>query len=191
MIMKEAKGKAGDGMKTDLVNTAVAAAPHTFIEAAIHVVCGMRVMLDMDLARIYKVSTGQLNRAVQRNRVRFPQQFMFQLTRPQYDNLKCQIGISSLWGGRRKLPYVFTEHGAVMLASVLRSETAVVASIQVVMAFVRLRGILAEHKELKRKMDDLEAKYDAQFKTVFDAIRALMMPPAKPAKRIAGFGPGQ
>jgi len=72
-----------------------------------------------------------------------------------------------MWGGRRKLPYVFTEHGAVMLASVLRSETAVVASIQVVMAFVRLRGILAKHKELKRKMDDLEAKYDAQFKTVF------------------------
>jgi len=93
-----------------------------------------------------------------------------------------------VWGGRRKLPYVFTEHGAVMLASVLRSETAVLASIQVVMAFVRLRGILAEHKELKRKMDDLEAKYDAQFKTVFDAIRALMMPPAQPAKRIAGFG---
>jgi len=102
--MKEAKGKAGDGMKTDLVNAAVAAAPHTFIEAAIHVVCGTRVMLDMDLARIYKVSTGQLNRAVQRNRVRFPQQFMFQLTRQQYDNLKCQIGISSGWGGRRKLP---------------------------------------------------------------------------------------
>jgi hypothetical protein len=99
-MMKEDKDTIGDDI---VVKAAVAVVPDTFIEAAIHVVCGMRVMLDMDLARVYKVSTGQLNRGVQRHRGRFPQQFMFQLTRQQYDNLKCQIGISSMWGGRRKL----------------------------------------------------------------------------------------
>ena len=174
-------------MSNPMSNAIIPTAPGTLIETAIHMVRGVRVMLDADLAGVYGVSTGQLNRAVKRNRDRFPSLFMLQLTREEYADLKCQSGISSSWGGRRRLPCAFTEHGAVMLASVLRSKTAVLASIQVVMAFVRLRGILAQHKELKRKLDQLERKYDVQFKTVFDAIRALMTPPAQPQKRITGF----
>ena len=158
------------------------------IEGRIYTIRGQRVMLDTDLARIYGVETKQLNRAVKRNRERFPAAFMLQLTADEFSNLRCQTGTSSAtWGGARYVPNAFTEHGAVMLASVLHSNIAVNASIQVVMAFVRLRGIVAEHKELQRKMDQLEGKYDAQFKVVFDAIRRLMQPPAATSKRIAGF----
>jgi hypothetical protein len=158
------------------------------ITAVIHVIRGHRVMLDMDLAVLYGVTTKRLNEQVKRNRSRFPIDFMFQLTRQEATNLKSQFATSSLaWGGRRKLPHAFTEHSAVMLASVLNSPLAVKASIQVVRAFVQLRGILAAHAELVRKLHALERKYDARFGAVFNAIRELMEPSAPEERKRIGF----
>ncbi len=160
------------------------------IEQRIHLMRGQKVMLDSDLAEIYQVETKMLNRAVKRNLARFPEDFMFQLTPEEAEPLRFQFGTSNTRrGGRRYLPYVFTEHGAVMLASVLNSSTAVAASIQVVRAFVRLRQMLSENAELSHRLDQLEKKYDAQFKVVFDAIRQLMQPPA-PKRRPIGFKAG-
>ena len=156
------------------------------IEQTIRLFRGERVILDADLATLYGVPTGALNRAVKRNRDRFPADFMFQLTKEEFENLKCQIGTSS-WGGRRTLPYAFTEHGVAMLSSVLNSPRAVQVNIEIVRAFVRLRQVLASHKDLARKFAALEAKYDSQFKAVFDAIRQLMNPPPDPRRRSIGF----
>ena len=143
-------------------------------------------MLDKDLAELYEVETKMLNRAVKRNRDRFPGDFMFQLTAEEVDNLRYQNGTSS-WGGRRYSSYAFTEQGVVMLSSVLRSKRAVMVNIEIMRAFVRLRQILGAHAGLARKLAALERKYDSQFKAVFDAIRELMTPP--PAKkRPIGFG---
>jgi hypothetical protein len=111
---------------------------------------------------------------------------MFQLTEDEFENLRCQIGTSSQWGGRRYPPYALTEQGVAMLSSVLRSERAVQVNIEIMRAFVRLRRILASHADLARKLDALEKKYDVQFKMVFDAIRELMKPP-EPKKRPIGF----
>ena len=161
--------------------------PMERIERAILLIRGEKVMLDSDLAEIYGVETKALNRAVKRNLNRFPLDFMFQLTSKEAANLRCQSGTSSSqYGGRRYLPYAFTEHGALMLANVLNSERAAQTSVQVVRVFVRLRQMLASNAELARKLAALEQKYDAQFKVVFDAIRQLMSPPAKP-KREIGF----
>ena len=149
---------------------------------------GHKVMLDVDLASLYGVSTKRLNEQVKRNRDRFPDDFMFQLRETEVAILRSQIATSNKrHGGRRTLPYVFTEHGAVMLASVLNSPIAVRASVQVVRAFVRLRELLSTHKELARKLEELEKKYDEQFKVVFEAIRALMEPPEEPDKEPIGF----
>jgi len=147
-------------------------------------------MLDSDLAEIYGVETKVLNQAVKRNRDRFPEDFMFQLTNEEAEALRSQFVTSKKGrGGRRYAPYAFTEHGAVMLASVLNSTVAVHASIQVVRAFVRLREMLAAHKELARKLEELEKKYDKQFAVVFEAIRQLMEPPDEKAKEPIGFIP--
>jgi phage regulator Rha-like protein len=156
------------------------------IERCILVIRGERVMLDSDLAELYGVETRRLNEQVRRNPSRFPVDFMFQLTPEEVENLRSQFATSSEHGGRRYLPFVFTEHGALMLANVLNSERAAQTSVQVVRAFVRLRQMLASNAELSRKLEALEKKYDAQFKIVFDAIRQLMSPPAKP-KREIGF----
>lgn len=171
------------------------------IASAIHQVRGHRVMLDSHLAALYGVSTKRLNEQVRRNRDRFPDDFMFVLTAEEGARLKSQFATSrddsalrsqnaTLKKGRgqhrKYLPYVFTEHGAVMLANVLRSRVAVEASIQVVRAFVQLRELAMTHAELARRLDELERKYDAQFKVVFQAIRELMAPPDLPRKRI-GF----
>ncbi len=150
---------------------------------------GQKVMLDSDLAELYGVETGALNRAVKRNIKRFPDDFMFQLSDEEWENLRCQVGTSRSWGGRRYPPNAFTEHGAVMLANVLRSETAISASIQVVRAFIRLREMLVSHGELSKRLDALEMKYDIRFKAVFDAIRELMTPLEKEQRRI-GFRSG-
>ena len=145
-------------------------------------------MFDSDLAELYGVTVIRLNEQVKRNRDRFPGDFMFQLTNEEFQSLRSQFAISKLGrGGRRYLPYAFTEHGAVMLASVLNSPAAVAASLQVVRAFVRLRGILVEHKELARKIDALELKYDSQFKVVFETIRQMLEPPPPSKKRPIGF----
>jgi phage regulator Rha-like protein len=170
------------------MNGQMAVVPVERIERAILSIRGEKVMLDSDLAELYGVKTGALNRAVKRNAARFPGDFIFQLTPKEAEILKCQIGISSSehGGRRRSFPYAFTEHGALMLANVLNSERAAQTSVQVVRAFVRLRQMLASDAELARKLKALEKKYDAQFKVVFDAIRQLMSPPAKP-KREIGF----
>jgi hypothetical protein len=165
--------------------------PAERIENRIYLIRGQKVMLDSDLARIYGVSTERLNQQVNRNLDRFPPDFMFRLTAEEHRLLTLQIARSKKGrGGRRTLPLVFTEHGAVMLASVLRTPLAVHASIQVVRAFVRLREFLATHKELAAKLAELEKKYDAQFKVVFEAIRQLMTPsepPPEPPRKQIGF----
>lgn len=145
------------------------------VENMIYLIRGHRVMLDNDLAVLYGVETRRLNEQVKRNSQRFPKDFMFQLTREEYENLKSQNATSS-WGGRRTFPFVFTEHGAIMLASVLNSAQAISASVQVVRAFIRMREVLLTHKELARKLEELERKYDTQFIEVFSAIRQLMTP---------------
>lgn len=155
------------------------------IEKLILIVRGLRVILDADLADMYGVTTKHLNQQVRRNTDRFPEDFMFQLSDAEKEKLKFQIGILKEGrGGRRYLPYVFTEHGALMLANILNSPTAVSSSIQVVRAFINLRKILSSHAELARKLDSLERKYDHQFKVVFDAIRELTLIPVQPRKRI-------
>ncbi len=169
------------------------------IEQKIYFIRGEKVMLDKDLAELYGVTTRVFNQAIKRNLKRFPEDFMFQLTKEEYEALRFQIGTSndkSLRsqivtsktgrGGRRYLPYVFTEHGAMMAANILNSERAIEASVQVVRAFVKLRQLLASNVELAKKLEAMEKKYDAQFKVVFDAIRKLMLPPAV-SKRSIGF----
>ena len=156
------------------------------ITNAILLLRGEKVMLDADLAPLYGVETKALVRAVKRNLGRFPDDFMFQLTKEEFDRLRYQTGTSRSWGGRRFRPYAFTEHGVTILSSVLHSERAVQVNVEVVRTFVRLRRILATHEDLARKMVALEKKYDAQFKVVFDAIRELMAPPVQNRRRI-GF----
>lgn len=144
-------------------------------------------MLDADLAQLYGVKTKHLNQAIKRNPKRFPVDFMFRLTFQELRNLRSQIVTSKKRkGGRRNLPYAFTEHGAFMAANVLKSSRAVLVSIHVVRAFVRLREMMMTHKDLSRKIDELEEKYDTQFRVVFQAIRQLMEPPV-PFKRRIGF----
>lgn len=161
--------------------------PPERIEKSILVIRGEKVILDSDLAVLYGVTTTRLNEQVKRNGERFPAEFAFRLTKQEFTHLMSQSAISSSkHGGRRKLPYVFTEHGAIMAANVLSSKRAVEASVQVVRAFVRLRQMLASNAELALKLDELERKYDHQFKIVFDAIRELMTPPGAKSKPI-GF----
>jgi len=146
-----------------------------------------RVMLDADLAELYDVPTKAFNQAIQRNMDRFPEDFMFQLTEEEFAGLRSQFVTSKKGrGGRRYLPYVFTEQGVAMLSGVLNSHRAVQVNIAIMRAFVRMRRMLVSHEELARKVAALEGKYDSQFRVVFDAIRALMEPPKTPRQRI-GF----
>jgi ORF6N domain len=161
--------------------------PSEKIEKAIYLIRGEKVMLDRDLALLYEVETKVLNRAVKRNLQRFPSDFMFQLTPDEADSLRCQIGTSNKGrGGRRYLPYVFTEQGVAMLSTVLNSERAILVNVGIMRAFVKLRQMLASNTELSRRLDELESKYDTQFRVVFDAIRQLMAAPAQSPKEI-GF----
>jgi hypothetical protein len=162
--------------------------PADQIQRKIYFISGFKVMLDSDLAKLYNVTTSNLNLAVRRNLPRFPSDFMFQISEKEAKNLILQSAISS-WGGRRHQPYVFTEHGVAMLSSVLKSERAIQVNIAIMRAFGRLRELLATHHDLARKLEGLEKKYDVQFKVVFDAIRALMSPPKHPAMRVKGFRP--
>jgi hypothetical protein len=164
------------------------------VDKLIYTIRGHRVMLDRDLARIYGVTTKRLNQQVHRNLDRFPVDFMFQITTEESKSLRLQIATSKIGrGGRRTLPFAFTEHGAVMLASVLNSPVAVAASIQVVRAFIRIRQMIATNKDFARRLDDLEKKYDEQFQAVFDAIRAIMTTPDilpwEDSKKQVGFKP--
>lgn len=160
------------------------------IEQRIYLARGHRVMLDADLAQLYGVRTKELNKAVKRNPGRFPKDFAFQLTPDAAESLRFQIGTSKKGrGGRRYLPYAFTEQGVAMLSSVLHSERAVLVNVTIMRAFVRLRQMLGANRELAQRLNELEKKYDAQFRVVFDAIRGLMDPPAPPLRRI-GFHAG-
>ena len=161
--------------------------PVEMIEKKILLIRGEKVMLDADIAELYGVETKMLVRAVKRNIDRFPSDFMIQLNRKEFENLRFQFGTSSRWGGRRYLPYAFTEQGVAMLSSVLNSERAVKVNIEIMRAFVRLRQMLASNAELARKLNALEKKYDQQFKGVFDAIKQLMTPQDTKKKSKIGF----
>ena len=163
--------------------------PAERIERSILFIREHKVLLDSDLAAIYGVTTARLNQQVRRNIDRFPEDFAFVLSTAEFADLKLQFATSSSgWGGRRTPPFVFTEHGAVMAASVLNTPIAVAASIEVVRTFVRLRQLLTSNAALARRLDELETQYDAQFKVVFDAIRQLMTPPTgSQKKRRIGF----
>jgi uncharacterized protein YjcR len=163
--------------------------PADRIEKAILLIRKQKVMLDADLADLYGVQTKFLVRAVKRNIDRFPADFMFQLSKEEFDNLRFHFGTSSDWGGRRYPPYAFTEQRVAMLSSVLRSPRAIQVNIEIMRAFIRLRQMLASNAELARKLDELEKKYDAQFKEVFEAIRQLMTP-LEPKRRAIGFQTG-
>jgi hypothetical protein len=157
------------------------------IERSILLIRGHKVLLDADLAALYGVTTKRLNEQVRRNRSRFPDDFMFELASEEAESLRSQFATSKRGrGGRRYAPYVFTEQGVAMLSTVLNSERAIQVNIEIMRAFVRLRQMLASNAQLARKLADLEKKYDAQFKVVFDAIRQLMAPP-DPKKRKIGF----
>ena len=162
------------------------------IENKIYLIRGQKVLLDTDLAELYGVSTRRLNEQVRRNLDRFPNDFAFVLTPKEFANLKSHFATSS-WGGRRKLPWAFTEHGAIQAANVLNSPRAIAMGIYVVRAFVQLREVLASNKDLARKLAALERSLVAldlktrrQFKEVYEAIRALMNPPP-PKRRSIGF----
>ncbi|MCX5866784.1 MAG: ORF6N domain-containing protein [Proteobacteria bacterium] len=162
--------------------------PADQIEGKILLIRGQKVMLDSDLAFLYGVETKALIQAVRRNQGRFPTDFMFQLVKEEFILLRSQIETSNLrsqsvtsrWGGRRYLPYAFTEQGVAMLSSVLKSPRAIMVNVEIMRTFVRLRRMLASHADLARKMDELEKKYDRQFAVVFEAIRQLMAPPPEP-----------
>ncbi|MFW6115361.1 MAG: ORF6N domain-containing protein [Thermodesulfobacteriota bacterium] len=156
------------------------------IEQAILLIRRQKVMLDADLANLYGVTTKALNQAVKRNERRFPPDFMFRLTKKEKNELVTNCDRFERLKHSSALPRAFTEQGVAMLSSVLNSERAINVNIEIMRAFVRLRQMLATHKDLESKLAALEKKYDKQFKVVFEAIRALMTPPEKPKKRI-GF----
>jgi leucyl aminopeptidase len=169
--------------------------PVEMIERKILMIRGEKVMLDADLSELYGVTTKRLNEQVKRNMDRFPVDFAFQLTTEEWENLKTQkdeSNRSQIATGSQKhrdprfLPWVFTEHGAIMAATVLKSKQAVAMSVYVVRTFISLRQMLATHKDLARKLEEMEKKYDSQFKVVFNAIRQLMTPP-ETKKRKIGF----
>ncbi len=161
--------------------------PQQLIESKILFIRSKKVRLDKDLAVLYEVETKMFNRAVKRNIERFPDDFMFQLSKEEYDELlRCQFGTLKRGQHSKYLPYTFTENGVAMLSSVLNSKRAIQVNIQIMRTFTKIRGMLATHKELKQKIEEMEKKYDYHFKIVFDTIKQLIEPPQKYKKRI-GF----
>ena len=157
----------------------------------IHLIRGQKIMFDKDLARLYDVSTGNLNKAVKRNLLRFPQDFMFQLNQKEFKNLIFQSGTSSKagWGGTRKLPYAFTEQGVAMLSSILSSERAVLVNIHIIRVFTRVREMISTHKDILLKVELLEkkvVKQDDDIKIIFEYLKELLSPKTAPVRKI-GF----
>ena len=155
------------------------------IASKIYLIRGIKVMLDRDLAKLYGVETKALKQAVRRNIDRFPSDFMFELNKDEFNNLRSQI-VTSSWGGARYFPMAFTEHGVAMLSSVLNSNRAIEVNIQIMRAFTQLRKMLSTHEDLKKKIESMEEKYDKQFQIVFEAIKQLLSEEDKPKKKI-GF----
>ncbi|KAA6463369.1 ORF6N domain-containing protein [Acidobacteria bacterium AB60] len=186
-------------LKSQIVTSSLHIAAEV-VEQRILSLRGQKVMIDSDLAELYGVETKVLNQAVKRNSERFPPDFMFQLTPEEAEELREYLGPSSLRsqivtskdprGGRRYLPLAFTEQGVAMLSSVLRSPRAVQVNIAIMRAFVKLRELLASHRDLAKRLDEMEGKYDGHFKVVFDAIRKLTVPAERPRRRIGFVGPG-
>jgi ORF6N domain len=177
-----------DPKKSSPAHASRAIVPPERIERGIVLIRGHRVMLDAGLAALYGVATRVLVQAVKRNLARFPIDFMFQLTAAEFSALKSQIVTSKGRGGRRSRPYAFTEQGVAMLSSVLHSPRAIAVNVEIMRAFVRLRGMLAAHADVARRLDELEKKYDGQFAMVFDAIRAMMQDEAdEPARPRIGY----
>jgi len=162
--------------------------PAEAITRRIHVIRGQKVMIDSDLAALYEVPTKRLNEAVKRNLARFPEDFMFQLSKEELENWRSQLATSNSGArmGLRRPPYAFTELGVAMLSSVLNSDRAVQMNIAIMRAFVQLRQWATSHKDLAAKVEAMEKKYDSQFAVVFKAIKQLLTPPASPKRRI-GF----
>jgi len=181
-------------MKKQIVLKLVNLLPVEIIQNKIYLVRGNKVMFDKDLAGLYGVSTRQLTRQVRRNIERFPEDFLIKLTKEEMDNLRCQFGTSS-WGGTRYLPYVFTEQGVAMLSSVLRSKSAVQVNIQIMRVFTKLRELMSTHKDLARKIEDLERKFQEKFQDhdkkiilVFNPIKDLLADKEEVAKKKGPMG---
>ena len=166
------------------MNTALI--PTETIETRIFLIRGKKVMIDTDLAKLYKVQTKVLNQSVKRNIKRFPEDFMFQLTKHERDELVTNCDRFKKLKHSTSLPYVFTEQGVAMLSTVLNSERAISVNIQIMRTFTKLREMIESHKDLKREIEDMEKKYDKQFQTVFEAIKHLMEFEVKPKRKI-GF----
>ena len=147
---------------------------------------GVKVMLDQDLSELYGVETKQLKRAVRRNKDRFPSDFMLELTKKEYDDLRRHFGTLKRGGHSKYLPMAFTEQGVAMLSTVLNSKRAIQVNIQIMRAFSKLREMLSTHEDLKKKIEAMEKKYDKNFRIVFEAIKQLFETDAKPRKKI-GF----
>ena len=160
--------------------------PVEVIERKILLIRGQKVMLDADLVKLYGVTTKRLNEQVRRNQGRFPEDFMFQLSSDEKAEVVANCDHLAKLRFSPTLPHAFTEHGALMVASVLNTTKAIEISVFVVRAFVKMREMVVSNKEIVRRLDNLEKKYDSQFKVVFDALRALMAPPIKPKRKI-GF----
>ena len=160
--------------------------PNERIIRKIYFIRGQKVIFDKDLAELYEVKTGNLNKAVKRNLDRFPEDFMFQLSKEESKNLKFHLGTSS-WGGTRKPPLVFTEQGVAMLSSVLKSKRAVQVNIQIMRTFTKLREMLLTHKELREKIEKMERKYDSRFTVIFNVIKRLLEKDAKEKPSQIGF----
>jgi hypothetical protein len=163
------------------------------IVTKIYVLRGQKVMLDEDLAELYQVPTGRLNEQVKRNIARFPADFMFQLTKEEFENLKSQNATSS-WGGRRKLPFAFTEHGVLMLSSVLNSERAVGVNIQIMRIYTKMREMFMTNQEILLKLEQLErqtSQNSEDIQMIFTALKELLNPPQEPRPRIGFRRPGE
>lgn len=159
--------------------------PMERIAAKIHLIRGSKVMLDRDLAELYQVETRALKQAVRRNSARFPEDFMFEISQEEFNNLRSQL-VTSSWGGLRHMPMAFTEQGVAMLSSVLHSERAIRVNIEIMRAFTGLRRMLAGHEDLRLKIEELEQRYDEQLRAVFEAIKGLIEVEATPQRKI-GF----
>ncbi|HEX7678748.1 MAG TPA: ORF6N domain-containing protein [Thermoanaerobaculia bacterium] len=154
------------------------------IRQSIFFIRGQKVILDAHLAELYAVETRALVQAVTRNLKRFPRDFMFQLSKREFESLRSQIVISNVRGGRRSAPYAFTEQGVAMLSSVLHSKRAIAVNVEIMRTFVELRRMVSDHADLAQRISELEKRYDGQFQVVFDAIRTLITPREKPQRRI-------
>lgn len=189
MILRLPEDSLLEKTKMKNIKSDIIPVPQETIESKIFLTRGKKVMLDSDLAVLYDVETKNLNKAVKRNIARFPDDFMFQLNKKEFENLRFQI-VTSGYGGRRYLPYVFTEQGVAMLSSVLNSRRAIEVNIQIIRTFVKLREMIISNKELRTRIEEMERRYDKRFKIIFDTLREFLKkedPDMKSRKNKIGF----